>query len=105
MKKLKNPQKNPRILLREREISELNFGANLDWVAGILVAANSANSFNSVSNHKFSLGDSILLKFNLINKKQVRKNPYFRAWPDVAEVPAAELREVDEFLTQLLGIK
>jgi hypothetical protein len=51
--------------------------AKQSLIKGILLAANFAGQFNSVCQHEFNIEDCILLKFNLINKRQVRKNKHY----------------------------
>jgi hypothetical protein len=51
--------------------------AKQSFIKGILLAANFAGQFNSVCQHEFNIEDCILLKFNLINKRQIRKNKHY----------------------------
>lgn len=64
--------------LRARTMAELNQRlvtqnrARTEWASGVLAACNMVNEYRA-ANGEYALGDCILLKLNLINKRQVRK--------------------------------
>lgn len=57
------------IRIREMSISEL-----LCFHAGARMAACISNQYNSSTTHPYMLGDCILLKLNMLDKKHVRRN-------------------------------
>jgi len=62
---------------KPRTLSDLNphVRANKKYIEGLLDATQLIDEmYSSVSTHKYLLGDCVLLKLNLINKRQVRVN-------------------------------
>ncbi len=59
-------------------INKSAYGNRREMVNAWLAMAEQVNMFGSIINHKYNLGDCLLCKFNLINKNQIRKNPYFK---------------------------
>jgi len=62
--------------LRLREYFDLNPGCrDRPEVEGLLQAANWLNEQSDLNRVGYLVGDVMLLKFNLINKRQLRKHP------------------------------
>lgn len=62
--------------IKTRSIAELNqhiATKNPDWTAGVLEAANWLNDQGDISRNGYWMGDILLFKFNLITKRQLRK--------------------------------
>lgn len=76
LKKVKNVRPRTVKQLNQRLIANFKSGLTVALVA--LKSAEIADTYNSTSNYKYSLGDCILLKLNYIDKRHVRKNPFYK---------------------------
>lgn len=48
------------------------------WASAMVQAAELASAYNATSLHPYDLGDCLLGKVNLLPKKKIRKNPYYK---------------------------
>ena len=62
----------------QRYINVKHSGFDLSKIEAYLSFAELVNDYSSVINHPYFLGDCLLCKLNIIDKRQIKKNPYYK---------------------------